>query len=79
MAVSAGRAEEARAAMLELFPAGFEEVDGPGGLELVAYTDADGEAQARGVERSRAASDVADGARLWRRSEELTGITYPWP
>jgi ribosomal protein L11 methyltransferase len=29
--------------MLELFPSGFEEIDGAGGVELVAYTDAAGE------------------------------------
>jgi ribosomal protein L11 methyltransferase len=29
--------------MLELFPAGFEEVDGIDGVELVAYTDSSGE------------------------------------
>jgi len=37
------RAEPARAVMLELFPEGFEEVDGPDGVELAAYTDAAGE------------------------------------
>ncbi len=37
------RAEQARAVMLELFPDGFEEVDGLGGIELAAYTDAGGE------------------------------------
>jgi len=37
--VPAERAEEARAAMLELFPDGFEEADRPGVLELAAYTD----------------------------------------
>jgi ribosomal protein L11 methyltransferase len=37
--VPADRAEEARAAMLELFPGGFEETDRPGVLELAAYTD----------------------------------------
>ena len=29
--------------MLELFPEGFEEVDRPEGVELAAYTDAQGE------------------------------------
>jgi ribosomal protein L11 methyltransferase len=29
--------------MLELFPTGFEEIEGAGGVELVAYTDAAGE------------------------------------
>ena len=37
------RAEAARALMLELFPQGFEELDHPDGLELVAYTDDAGE------------------------------------
>jgi len=37
------RAEAARAQMLELFPEGFEEVDRPDGVELIAYTDAGGE------------------------------------
>jgi ribosomal protein L11 methyltransferase len=37
------RAEPARAVMLELFPEGFEEVDGPDGVELAAYTDPAGE------------------------------------
>jgi ribosomal protein L11 methyltransferase len=40
--VPAQRAEEARAAMLELFPDGFEEAERPGVLELAAYTDAAG-------------------------------------
>jgi ribosomal protein L11 methyltransferase len=43
VAVPAERAEEARARMLELFPGGFEEVDRPDGVELVAYTDPGGE------------------------------------
>jgi NAD(P)-dependent dehydrogenase (short-subunit alcohol dehydrogenase family) len=47
------------------------------------YLGPDGPMEFRGrptrVERSRSASDVVDGARLWRRSEELTGVTYPWP
>jgi ribosomal protein L11 methyltransferase len=37
------RAEEARAAMIELFPEGFEEVERSSGVELAAYTDAAGE------------------------------------
>ena len=37
------RAEPARAQMLELFPEGFEEVDGADGVELVAYTDGAGQ------------------------------------
>jgi ribosomal protein L11 methyltransferase len=41
--VPAARVEVARARMLELFPHGFEEVDHPDGVELVAYTDPSGE------------------------------------
>ena len=37
------RAEQARAVMIELFPEGFEEIDGEGGLGLAAYTNAAGE------------------------------------
>lgn len=33
------RSEEARAAMIELFPEGFEERDGDAGVELTAYTE----------------------------------------
>ena len=29
--------------MLELFPEGFEEIDGEGGIEIAAYTNAAGE------------------------------------
>jgi NAD(P)-dependent dehydrogenase (short-subunit alcohol dehydrogenase family) len=31
------------------------------------------------VGRSSRAMDKADAARLWSLSEELTGVTYPWP
>ncbi len=31
------------------------------------------------VGRTARAMDHADAARLWERSEELTGVTYPWP
>jgi ribosomal protein L11 methyltransferase len=41
--VPPARSEEARAVMLELFPEGFEEIEGAGGLEIAAYTNAAGE------------------------------------
>jgi ribosomal protein L11 methyltransferase len=41
--VSPERAEAARAVMIELFPAGFEELEHADAVELVAYTDAGGE------------------------------------
>jgi NAD(P)-dependent dehydrogenase (short-subunit alcohol dehydrogenase family) len=31
------------------------------------------------VGRTRQAQDTDAAERLWRRSEELTGVTYPWP
>jgi NAD(P)-dependent dehydrogenase (short-subunit alcohol dehydrogenase family) len=31
------------------------------------------------VKRTRAASNAADAKRLWVLSEELTGVSYPWP
>lgn len=40
-------AESARARLLELVPAGFEELEGSGWVELVAYTDGAGEATLR--------------------------------
>jgi len=59
--VSAEQAEEARAAMLELFPEGFEEAERPGGVELAAYTDAQGEERLWHVFGGARATDVADG------------------
>ena len=61
------RAEAARAAMLELFPEGFEELDLDTAIELVAYTDAAGEAGVRAVFGDVTASDVeVDWAERWR-------------
>jgi ribosomal protein L11 methyltransferase len=59
--IPAGRAEEARAWMIELFPEGFEEIDRPHGVELVAYTDSGGEERMwHAFGRARGA-DLADG------------------
>jgi ribosomal protein L11 methyltransferase len=55
------RAEQARAVMLELFPEGFEELDGADGLELAAYTDAGGEERLWQAFGGARAVDVADG------------------
>jgi ribosomal protein L11 methyltransferase len=61
------RAEEARAAMLELFPEGFEEVERAGGVELAAYTTAAGEERIWQVFGGARASDVdADWEVRWR-------------
>jgi ribosomal protein L11 methyltransferase len=65
--VPAGDAEAARAVFLDLFPAGFEERDRPGGLELVAYTDAAGAAEARAAFGVASVSAVAPGwEERWR-------------
>ncbi|MGH3071301.1 MAG: 50S ribosomal protein L11 methyltransferase [Gaiellaceae bacterium] len=62
------RAEEARAVMLELFPEGFEEIDGQGGLELAAYTNAAGEERIWQAFGGAAASDVEeDWQDRWRQ------------
>jgi ribosomal protein L11 methyltransferase len=45
--VAAEAAEEARAILLELFPAGFEEAESSGELLLAAYTDGAGEQHLR--------------------------------
>jgi ribosomal protein L11 methyltransferase len=47
--------------MLELFPQGIEEREVALGIELAAYTDADGEARARDSLADVTASDVAPG------------------
>jgi protochlorophyllide reductase len=47
------------------------------------YWGPDGVREQRGhptrVGRTRHAQDTEAAERLWRRSEELTGVTYPWP
>ena len=44
--------------MLELFPEGFEEIDGDGGLEIAAYTNAAGEERIWQAFGGAAATDV---------------------
>jgi ribosomal protein L11 methyltransferase len=73
------RAEEARAAMLELFPRGFEEIERGARLELAAYTDAEG---ATGMWRAFgefSASDVEDGWEdRWRRFHRPVRVGPLW-
>ncbi len=67
MEVRAERAEEARAAMLELFPEGFEEVERDDGVELAAYTTAAGEERLWRVFGGAHVSDVdAEWEVRWR-------------
>jgi ribosomal protein L11 methyltransferase len=73
------RAEEARAVMLELFPAGFEEREDADGLELAAYTDAGGEErlwQAFGAGTSEAVAE--DWADRWRRFHRPVRVGDVW-
>jgi ribosomal protein L11 methyltransferase len=60
-------AEVARAVFVDLFPGGFEEGEGAGGLELAAYTDAAGAAEVRAAFGAAVESEVAPGwEERWR-------------
>ena len=61
MSVPLEEAEPARARLLELFPDGFEEVEGVGRVELAAYTDAAGERALREEFARVEADDVEPG------------------
>jgi ribosomal protein L11 methyltransferase len=77
--VSAERAEEARAAMLEIFPAGFEELERDGGVQLVAYTDAQGEERLWHVFGGARAEDVEDGWEdRWRTFHKPARVGGLW-
>ena len=53
--------------MLELFPEGFEEIEGDGGLELAAYTNAAGEERIWQAFGGAAVADVEeDWEDRWR-------------
>ena len=65
--------------MLELFPEGFEEVEGEGGLELAAYTDAAGEERLRAAFGSvEAAEAPEDWAERWREFHRGTQVGALW-
>jgi ribosomal protein L11 methyltransferase len=77
--VPADRAETARALMLELFPEGFEEVDHPDGLELVAYTDDAGEERLWAAFGEVAAGEVAAGWEdRWREFHRPVRVGRLW-
>jgi ribosomal protein L11 methyltransferase len=82
--VSAERAEEARAQMLELFPEGFEEVERADGIELVAYTDSGGEERLwhsfGGVRGEDVAADWRDRWKSFHRPVRIgpLWIGPPW-
>jgi ribosomal protein L11 methyltransferase len=77
--VPADVAEEARAAMLELFPEGFQESETPDGLVLAAYTDAEGEHRLR--EAFEAVTSVPvepDWAERWREFHRPVRVGPFW-
>jgi ribosomal protein L11 methyltransferase len=77
--VPPGRAEEARASMIELFPEGFEELDHPDGVELAAYTDAGGEERIRAAFSGVVGANVpGDWADRWRRFHRPLQIGDLW-
>jgi ribosomal protein L11 methyltransferase len=84
VAVPAERVEEARAQMLELFPEGFQEVDGADGVELVAYTDPSGEERLwhsfGGVRGEDVAADWRDRWKSFHRPVRLGPLWVgpPW-
>jgi ribosomal protein L11 methyltransferase len=77
--VPVARAEEARAAMLELFPEGFEEVDYDDDLELAAYAGPGAEERFWHVFGPAAASDVEPGwQEAWKRFHRPVRIGELW-
>jgi ribosomal protein L11 methyltransferase len=73
------RAEEARAAMIELFPQGFEEVDREHGVELAAYTDSAGEERIWHVFSGAQSSSVEDGWEdRWRSFHKPVRVGRLW-
>ncbi len=73
------RAEEARAVMLELFPEGFEEIAGDGGLEIAAYTNAAGEERIWQAFGGAAATDVEeDWQDRWRQFHKPVRVGALW-
>jgi ribosomal protein L11 methyltransferase len=65
--------------MLELFPAGFEEVDHDGSVELAAYTDPGGEERLMQVFAGAGASDVESGwEERWREFHKPVRIGPLW-
>ena len=65
--------------MLELFPGGFEEIDHPDGVELVAYTDASGEERMWHAFGQTASADVSAGwEERWREFHKPVRVGPLW-
>jgi ribosomal protein L11 methyltransferase len=65
--------------MLELFPEGFEELDRPDGVELVAYTDASGEERLWAAFGQVASEDVSGGwEERWREFHRPVRVGSLW-
>jgi ribosomal protein L11 methyltransferase len=65
--------------MLELFPTGFEEIDHPDGLELVAYTDDAGEERLWAAFGEVVAEDVPGGwEERWREFHRPVRVGRLW-
>ncbi|HEY2328001.1 MAG TPA: 50S ribosomal protein L11 methyltransferase [Gaiellaceae bacterium] len=65
--------------MIELFPEGFEEAERPGGVELAAYTNAQGEERVWHVFGGAQSSDVADGWEdRWRTFHQPVRVGGLW-
>ena len=76
---SLDRAEEARAAMLELFPDGFEEVERADHVELAVYTDARGEERVRFAFPAAEAADVDAGwEERWKEFHRPARVGSLW-
>ena len=65
--------------MIELFPEGFEEIEGAGGLELAAYTNSAGEERIWQAFGGAASSDVDDNwVDRWRQFHKPVRVGGLW-
>jgi ribosomal protein L11 methyltransferase len=77
--VATAAAEEARARMLDLVPEGFEEVEGPDSVELVAYVRPEGEELLRSAFARVASAPIADDwPERWRSFHRPVRIGPLW-
>ncbi|HLM36568.1 MAG TPA: 50S ribosomal protein L11 methyltransferase [Gaiellaceae bacterium] len=73
------RAEAARGVMIELFPAGFEELEHADAVELVAYTDAGGEERLWAAFGEVRSEEIArDWEERWREFHRPVQVGSIW-